>query len=1362
MIPIIQNSFVSGELSPSFLGRTDKPQYRNGASTMRNYFVRYTGGASSRAGFAYCGMCKQGAPNPGSSGSIDIPPRDINFQFSINQGYALEFGELYMRIKSNGAYVVEATNAITAITSASPGVFTYTNTNYTLSNGDWIYITGVTGMTNFNGLTWIVQNVSGSTFTVTDLFGNAVDTTSFAGYLSGGTLARIYTVVSPYAAADLPYLKFTQNANLMNLVCWNQQTNTEYPPYTLERRGQTNWVFTQVSFAVAITPPATVSSTANASTTKNTWYSYVVTSIDSDNNESVASTNTDVFNNDISINAGSNVITWSHVSGAVQTNIYAATPIFTTSPFSNPGFIGAPYGFIGSSVGGQQFIDTNIIPDFTTTPPLHVNPFARGQILDVVPTSAGTVLGPVGFSISTSTGSGFNGTPVTQAGGLVGFVISDNGENYASTDTMTITGMSGASVTLTVGEHTGTYPGTVQYFQQRLAYANTINQPDTYFMSQPGLYNNFDSSLPTVDSDAIIGTPWAVQINGIQFMLPSIQGLLTFTGNGVWLVNGGSNVAITPSDENAQAQAQVGCSALLPPMYINLHVLYVQAKNNIVRDISFNFLYNTFVGSDITLFSNHLFLGYTLIQWAYSEEPYKVIWAARSDGQMLSLTYIKDQEIQGWSRHDTNGLFKGVTSVIEPPVDAVYTIVKRYITGSASVPAGTWAYYSERADNRQWSNVEDCFCVDAGLSYPMTFPAATLTPAAATGTNNISSTILVNGGSGYTSPIAIATDSSGEGTGATFTVSVSGGVITAVTPVTQGRDYTAGLTAITISDSTGSGAIVQPVITNEVLFTASSAVFNQIQYIYAANSGDGTVSVIDPRINETILNITVGSAPFGLAVTPNGDEVWVCNTTSGSVSIINAFSLEVIETISGITAASGIAITPDGVYAYVTQNTNNGKVYPITIASRAVGAAIALPAFARPSGICITPDGLNAYVADGVFNNSVHVIDILTNTVTNTIAVGGLPTDIVATPDSAYVWVTNLLDSTVSVIKTSDGSVASPITITGLPLGIAMAPDGLHAYVTSADTLGLVSVISTVSNAIVGIINVGRAANGIAISSDGTLIYIADSSSSNLYIISSANNDIIDTVSIGNGCAAVAVSSLDSSVSVGEIGDVIRIGGGKAVITEYISATEVMADIIEPITSVIPNDPNEMPIPANSGDWSISRPTMTVSGLNHLEGMTVTGLADGGVIVPTVVENGSITLQTAASAIVVGLPFRADLQAMPLEVPSATTNQGKRKNIQAVTLRVEASRGLQSGTNQPNSSWQQNNASIPWTNMKEIKERNNLITAGSSIPLFTGDTRILLPGDWNEQGMLAVSQIYPLPANILAVIPEVTVGDPST
>lgn len=1044
--PYMQTSFVSGELSPSVWGRVDKPQYKNGASTMRNFVVNYRGGAMSRAGFKYVGMCKQAAPNDGGT-ATDNPPRDINFQYNINQGFALEFGDQYMRVKFDGAYVTEATKTVTSVSIA--GLFT-TSGSHDYSVGDWIFDEGNTG---FSGLTWIVKTTpSATTFTVTDLFGNTI---SSATASAAGTVARIYTAVSPYAAIDLPYLKFTQSANTMNLACWNQETNTEYPPYNLVRISNINWTFTQGSFGTTAVAPSGVSAVATNSTTKNTWYGYAVTSIYENGDESVSSTETYVQNNNISINAGSNTISWSARPSATSYNVYASTPIYNVGT-AQVSVVGANFGFLGSAFG-NQFVDTNILPDFTITPPIHNNPFARGAIIDVNRSVGGSggsyTQSTISYSIGTTAGTGFAGTPIVVNGQFSGFYIKNSGENYKAGDVMTIADSGpghGAAATLIVGPQTGTYPGTVQYFQQRLVYADTINQPDTYFMSRPGLYSNFDSSIPVVDSDAIIGTPWAVQINGIQFMMPTISGLLMLTGNGVWLVNGGSaEVSITPSDQKAQAQAQIGCSALVPPLYVNLHVLYVQAKNSIVRDVAYDFLNNVFKGTDITLFSNHLFSGYTLLQWAYSEEPFKVVWAVRNDGTMLSLTYIKEQEIEGWARHDTNGLFIGVCSVIEPPVDAIYVITKRYILGEDA-----WAFYSERADNRQWQNVEDCFCVDAGLAYPMTYPDATLTPAAAEGTNNITSTFQINGGAGYTSPTASAVDSTGLGSGAVLTCTVVAGVITAITPTSDGQDYTAGATDIIITDATGTGAVFQPVITNYVNFRTGTNVSSQI-----------------------------------------------------------------------------------------------------------------------------------------------------------------------------------------------------------------------------------------------------------------------------------------------------------------DVDDVIRVDGGKATVIS-VAGRNIVANVTQPLTDIIPNDPEEMPVVALSGDWSVSTPVTEVSGLNHLEGMEVTGLADGGVIVPQTVVDGSISLQDPASAITVGLGFTAQLQTTMLEIPAPTTNQGKRKNVQAVTARVELTRGIKLGSNKPDASSQPNQADVPWTGMIEVKDRNMLIDAGSAIPLMTNDTLpILVPGDWDARAQIAVEQSFALPATINALIPRLNMGD---
>jgi hypothetical protein len=206
---------------------------------------------------------------------------------------------------------------------------------------------------------------------------------------------------------------------------------------------------------------------------------------------------------------------------------------------------------------------------------------------------------------------------------------------------------------------------------------------------------------------------------------------------------------------------------------------------------------------------------------------------------------------------------------------------------------------------------------------------------------------------------------------------------------------------------------------------------------------------------------------------------------------------------------------------------------------------------------------------------------------------------------------------------------------------------------------------------------------------------------------------------------------------------------------------------------VTQNDPNSLPLPAAPGDWSIGTPVTSVSGLNHLEGMTVTGLADAAVIPATTVTNGTILLPIAASQIVVGLGFQAQCQTLPPEIQGQPTIQGKRKKASAVTVRVERSRGYKIGANQPNASEFENNAPqkwgvAPYGKLQTMKEIQTLIGPGFYLPLFTGDQREPIDDDWNlagwccAPGMIAFQQDNPLPLNILAAFPEFTIGDSQT
>ncbi len=163
---VIQTSFNSGEWSPSLYAQVNLKQYHSGAALLRNFFVDTRGGATTRPGTKYIATCK-------SNNTV----RPIPFQASFIVSYLLEFGQGYVRFFNNGEPILETGKTITAITQANPGVVTSAAHGY--ANGDWITISGVVGMVNLNGNTFIIAGVTTNTYTLTDLFGNAINTTSY-------------------------------------------------------------------------------------------------------------------------------------------------------------------------------------------------------------------------------------------------------------------------------------------------------------------------------------------------------------------------------------------------------------------------------------------------------------------------------------------------------------------------------------------------------------------------------------------------------------------------------------------------------------------------------------------------------------------------------------------------------------------------------------------------------------------------------------------------------------------------------------------------------------------------------------------------------------------------------------------------------------------------------------------------------------------------------------------------------------------------------------------------------------------------------------------------------------------------------
>ena len=255
---------------------------------------------------------------------------------------------------------------------------------------------------------------------------------------------------------------------------------------------------------------------------------------------------------------------------------------------------------------------------------------------------------------------------------------------------------------------TDNYPSAVTYFQQRIMYANTNDELEKVWASKIGLFKNFSISSPLQDDDSITFTLVGKQVNEIKHMI-DIGKLVLFTSSGEWTLESSSG-ALTPSTVNLKQQSYNGANNL-PPIIIGNSALYVQARGSVVRDLGFDFSVDGYKGNDLTIFSAHLFDDFTLVDWAYQQIPHSVLWCVRGDGVLLALTYVREQSLLAWSRHDFDGGFvENVCVVPEGSEDVLYVTIKRTIDGVVK-------RYIERMNTRNIVNVEDTTFMDSYLSY---------------------------------------------------------------------------------------------------------------------------------------------------------------------------------------------------------------------------------------------------------------------------------------------------------------------------------------------------------------------------------------------------------------------------------------------------------------------------------------------------------------------------------------------------------------------------------------------------------------------------------------------------------------------
>lgn len=651
-----QHAYNSGELSPLLAARFDVDRFAYGARTMRNFIPTLQGPARKRPGFAFVD----------DLGERRLIKRAV---FSQTDAWILAFGDATLTFYSDDAPVLESNKTITAITQASPGVITSNSHGFT--NGRRVYLASIGGMTQLNGRIFTIANVTTNTFTLVDMWGTAVDTSSYSAYTSGGTAAQLYQIVSPYALADL------RDANGCSLMSITQSEDVlyicvpGYQPRKLSRSASTSWAFSTLDQTggpfIGADPDETITVYASAATGTGVTLTASSAIFNSDHVGSLFYLEKKLVDDTDTWEAGKAI-------GAIGDlrryagNYYAALNTGTTGTLSPTHTEGARF----DGDGGVQWQYKN-------------SGYGWCKI---------TAIGGGGTTATVDVLSDFNTNSVTSSNPSTQWSFGSWSDDQG-------------------------WPTYCFFFRQRLGFARDTK----IWMSIPSDFENFREQLfGVVTTDSAIAIDIRIgQNDGIKWIM-SASDLLVGTDGNEFSVGEISTADPLGPDNIASLRGPGYGSRRVDPALVNEGVMYAMPAGRVIRELRFDFSVNGYVALNKTAFSEHITKG-AVNHFAYAKEPESIVWSSCATGALIGMSFEREHQLLAWHQHKLGGSYSGGDPVIDciaeiPSPDGdrdeLYVSVKRTINGQTK-------YYLEYL-SAHWDESTDAL---ADMTYSDAFLSST-------------------------------------------------------------------------------------------------------------------------------------------------------------------------------------------------------------------------------------------------------------------------------------------------------------------------------------------------------------------------------------------------------------------------------------------------------------------------------------------------------------------------------------------------------------------------------------------------------------------------------------------------------------
>lgn len=222
-----------------------------------------------------------------------------------------------------------------------------------------------------------------------------------------------------------------------------------------------------------------------------------------------------------------------------------------------------------------------------------------------------------------------------------------------------------------------------------------------------------DAGLVTADMAINIAL---AEADDIIWMLGDRNALLVGTATAEYAIGGLNNgQAVGPGNIAAARQSRYG-NANVRPQPAGTRTLFMQRGRRKLRQMGYSFENDRYIAPDLTVRAHHISRS-GIIELAMQNEPEALLWALRSDGRLLALTFSEDEDVRGWSQQPVAGIASAVESIACIPApdggsDQLWLAVRRIVNG------GTVRHIERLAPFREDNEgLPEAIHLDASLTY---------------------------------------------------------------------------------------------------------------------------------------------------------------------------------------------------------------------------------------------------------------------------------------------------------------------------------------------------------------------------------------------------------------------------------------------------------------------------------------------------------------------------------------------------------------------------------------------------------------------------------------------------------------------